>query len=161
MGDVAAQRVLPGEWEAKLLDHGFEYRGKASASALAKKAQMSPTAVLRVIFRDGSDVETIVRVGTALGDPEWVAEWSGIAWSGGKVDPPAEWHLLDDDERDVIVKAIRLFARGRGDSDARHAEAQKNRDAPLGRRDGIDRYLDGDDLQDGDDGLAIGAGPQA
>lgn len=106
-----AQRNLPSEWQGRLLELGYEYRGKASASRLAAAADVSPTAALRVIFRDGeSDADTLRRIGEAMRDSRWVAQWVGIDDIGQR-EPPAEYRFLDEDQRDVIDRTIRLFAR--------------------------------------------------
>jgi len=122
------QRPIPPEWETILLDKGFEYRGKASATALASKAGVSPTATLRVIHRDPVDPETVAMVGRALGEPAWVAAWVNMP-APRSFTLPAEAEYLDSTQRELVEQLVRVFARDRMEVDGHGVPSQKKRAA--------------------------------
>ena len=101
---------------------GFTHNNKPSIRSLARAAGVTVNAVSRVIFRSNYGEDTAVKVGEAIGDPEFVADWISVDL-GSEYQPPVAARKLTARQRLLVDDLIRELTGGQ--KDAGNAEAQK------------------------------------
>lgn len=104
---------------------GFTHNDKPSIRSLARSAGVTVNAVSRVIFRENFGEDTVVRVGEALGDETFVAEWVSVDL-GSEYMPPVAARKLTSRQRLLVDDLIRELTGGQ--KDAGDAEAEKSPD---------------------------------
>ena len=102
---------------------GFTHNDKPSIRSLARSAGVTVNAVSRVIFRENFGEDTVVRVGEALGDETFVAEWVSVDL-GSEYTPPVAARKLTSRQRLLVDDLIRELTGGQ--KDAGDAEAEKS-----------------------------------
>ena len=102
---------------------GFTHNDKPSIRSLARSAGVTVNAVSRVIFRENFGEDTVVRVGEALGDETFVAEWVSVDL-GSEYMPPVAARKLTSRQRLLVDDLIRELTGGQ--KDAGDAEAEKS-----------------------------------
>jgi hypothetical protein len=113
---------------------GFHHNGRPSARALAAAADVAPNAALRVIFRENYGEATVVALGRALRDAEFVSQWVGDS-AGDEYDPPVEARRLTSHQRALVDGIIREMTK-EVSSAGRRSKAQKTPEQKPGGQEG-------------------------
>lgn len=95
-----------------MLQLGFTYNNKPSSRRLADAAGVTVNAAQRVIFRENWGEATVVALGEAMRDPEFVAGWVGMP-AGEAWNPPTDARWLSARQRALVEDLIRELA-GKG-----------------------------------------------
>ena len=96
-----------------MLQLGFTYNNKPSSRRLADAAGVTVNATQRVIFRENWGESTVVALGEAMRDPEFVADWVGIP-AGDTWEPPTDARWLTARQRALVEDLIRELAEKGG-----------------------------------------------
>jgi transcriptional regulator with XRE-family HTH domain len=105
---------------------GNPRNGVPSFRSLALKSNVAVQTIIDMLTgRTDPGTETLQAVADALRvDVRKVADWVGTSWAVAEpYEPPAQAHLLDQDERDAVSRIIRLLAASKGDQ---HVEGTTN-----------------------------------
>jgi len=108
-----------------MLQLGFTYNNKPSSRRLADAAGVTVNAAQRVIFRENWGEATVVALGEAMRDPEFVAGWVGMP-AGDTWNPPTDARWLTTRQRALVEDLIRELAGKGGQLDAGQAKAEKS-----------------------------------
>lgn len=92
------QRQVPPEWEQRMERRGFTHNGKASIRSLARAAGVAVGAATRVIFLENFGEDTALKIGKALGDEDFVANWIAVDL-GSDYTPPTSARKLSPRQR--------------------------------------------------------------